>query len=236
MPSKKSEKAASSYAIRTASLLDLVRNALSRAGPSAYIFAVRQGDKYRLVLPGEKIGSLKIVYYFDTDKIAKFAIYSPFGESEKIEMKNSIDGEEHDYKSYKMQIMELLNNPFEGYFSAKSNASSKKAGGANPIIMKAKDYDSLVRQSLSFAAEDEKMGKIYYFESNGKGFLCSIEDFNDEEGTILYAEAENKNIFNFMRYNYISNRVESVNSLEGAAYTLLAVVRLAEPFPFFKPE
>ncbi len=236
MPNKKSVKHEANYcAIKTVSLLDLVRNSCSTSGSPVSIFAIRQKGSYRLILTGEKLGDLKILYYFDTDKIAKFIVYSPFGESEKLEMKDSIDNENHDYKSYKIQVIELLNDPFSECFSKKQKVKAHRPE-TKLLLLKVKEYDSLVRESLSIAAEDEKIGKVYYFESSGKGFICSLDHFDDADAAIVYSEAESKNIFSFMRYNYINNQVESVNSFEGATYTPLAVIRLAEPFPFFKPE
>jgi hypothetical protein len=231
MPKKKSKKTdVVTYVVKAASLLDLVRNACTISS-APLIFASKQGEKYRLMLTAERLNDARVLYYFDTDKIAKFCIYRPVGENESIEMKDSIDGEEHDYKTYKVQIMELLNNPFADYFGDKAPQSK-----TDLLIFKVKDYESIIRGSLSIAAESEKMGKVYYFENNGKKYICSFGEMDDSSNAVVYAEVGTQNLFNFIHYNYTNNKIEFLKALEGSTSVPLAVIRLAEPFPFFKPE
>ncbi|MEM3827268.1 MAG: hypothetical protein QXR58_01555 [Candidatus Micrarchaeaceae archaeon] len=231
MPTGKSKKSKFViYTIKTASLLDLVRNACTTS-IFPILFAVKYGDKYRIILMGERLDDSRVLYYYDSDKIAKFCVYVPVGEKESITLQNSIEESDHDYKTYKLQIMELANNPFETSFEKKPKELSNEL-----VVFKVKDYESLVRGALSAAAESEKMGKVYYFEDGGKNYLCSFDSMEDNAITVIYAESPLQNVFNFMRYDYSTNKLESLQALEGTTHAPLAIIKLAEPFPFFKPE
>ena len=224
---KKSKKEPlTQYQIRVKSLVDLARTACTFTS-SPLLFAVKEGKRYKLMLPGERIDDSSNIYTFETDELANFIVYSPAGESEKLELKNEVEVEQHDFKTYKIQVMELLNNPF---------ANKTADGKEKHLIFKVKDYNTLLKGMLSGAAQEDKMGRIYRFESGGKSYLCAFGTSYDGNVLILYAEADGANVFNFISYNLSSNKLEFLKSLNNTAYVSLAVVNLAEPFPFFKPE
>ncbi len=223
---KSEKKEITTYSVRLSSLTDLARAACTFS-PSPIIFAIKEKGGYKLMLPGERVDESSNVYTFETDKIANFCIYSPSGASEKLEFKDDIGTEQHDFKTYRIQMIELLNDPFKG---------RESDGKENLLLFKVKEPESLIKGMLSGVTQEEKMGRVYRFAHKGKEYLCAFNTAYDGSVLVLYAETKPANVFNFISYNYSSNKLEFMKSLENTAYVSLAVVNLAEPFPFFKPE
>lgn len=223
---KSKKKEITTYSVRLKSMEDMVRAACTFS-PSPIIFAVKERGAYTLMLPGERVDESSNIYTFETGKIANFCIYSPSGALEKLEFKDEVDMEQHDFKTYRIQIIELLNNPFKG---------RESDGKESLLLFKVRDPESLIKGMLAGVTQEEKMGRVYQFGHNGKKYLCAFNTAYDGSVLILYSEAKSANVFNFISYNYSSNKLEFLKSLENNAYVSLAVVNLAEPFPFFKPE
>lgn len=223
---KSKNETIATYPVRLKSMVDMARAACTFS-PSSIIFAIKEKNKYELILLGEKVGESSNVYTFETDKIANFCMYSPSGKLEKLEFKDEIEQELHDFKTYRIQMMELLNNPFKG---------RKSDGKENLLLFKVKDSEALIKGMLAGVSQDEKMARVYRFAHNSKEYLCAFSTAPDGSVLVLYSETDSANVFNFISYNYSNNKLEFLRSLENNAYVSLAVVNLAEPFPFFKPE
>ena len=143
-PKAKRESNPCAYYMELESPLDFARqNSSSSPG---HIKAIKEGGKYRLLTPGEKLGDLRIVYYSTIDRIGKFFVYKYTEDKENFEIKDSIINEQNDFKSYKAPIIEMLSNP---YLQAKD---FNKAGKI--ITVEIKDFETLVKSLASYTHED----------------------------------------------------------------------------------
>jgi hypothetical protein len=207
------------------SINDLARHSCSFSNAISTLFVVRIGEGFRLLSIGEKVGDANNVYYFDMEKVPKFIVYNPMGKEESITMEDGIGGDMQNFREYRIQLLELANNPF------------KEAKKASVIQFNVKDCDALIRGTLSKAAGDERFGTAYLFDCKGKRYLGVIESIDSNGNTaMMFNAVENNANFNFIRYNYANDKTERLVALEENLYNSLRVISLTSPFPFFKPE
>src|SRR5271155_3026743 len=87
---EKKKKIIHAYYLELESPLDLARQAFGLGAVS--IKAIKEGAKYRLLLTGEHIGEIRIIYYATVEKIGNFFVYhAGWSEQfERSEIKDSI--------------------------------------------------------------------------------------------------------------------------------------------------
>ena len=208
------------------SLQDLVRFNSTFSTELSHLYAVKErGGGYRIFVRGEKIGSCIVVYSFLSDSIKRYIIYGPHSSRrEEVQMVDEISKYLQDYKLYKTELIELLENPF-------AECKSQKV-----LVLKVTDYRSLVMKEVH-SSEEEKIGKVYLFVHKGKEYIGIFNFFHDDDVTVLlYAEAGGCAGKAFFRYNYISNTLELADSFVENQYPCVRIINLKEPFNFFRPE
>jgi hypothetical protein len=213
--------------MRLNSILDLARNACDFTSIIKPINALKEGRKYKLFTTGEKIGNVRILYYYDSDEIDQFCFYNPDEDSEeKLEMRSGASLETSDLKLYKIPLVELAKNPYIVKQDAKFEITQ----------VQVKDFGSLVKALLSrMGGEEEGTPSVYGFFSKGVHYIGSYELFY-ESGTrfFAYAKVNQKDLFCSISYNYTNGTVEPSKSFSGKSHLYTRVINIADPLPFFK--
>jgi hypothetical protein len=206
--------------VKTASLNDLVRNI---AGSRAYSMALKSGSSYRLLCEGEHLGECRLVYYFDSSKIARYLIYSADEEgNEKVEMVDDVTERNDHYKSQRIPIVEISKDPY---------SPLEKDDLKNVTLIGTKDMDSLVRAIVSDMEEDERP-KLYSFMAGKERIFGSFT--LTKHDTFVYAKASQKAQFSSISYDSVSDTIEFTNSFAGTSKLHIRIINLGEQPPFFK--
>src|SRR5271157_4335182 len=111
---QKKEKATTAIYAKLNSTLDLARSLCDFTGAVRSMAALREGKSYRLFSTGEKLGSIRMIYYCTAEKIGRFCVYAPgdIQQKEHLEMRDTI-GETQSFGSYNIPVIELENNPYK---------------------------------------------------------------------------------------------------------------------------
>lgn len=222
---KKEDKELYAYYIELESELDFARQAVD----SSNIKALKEGAKYRLIDPAEKLGDVRLVYYTMVPKVSNFLVYNPgySGSKEVYEIKDTI-AEHADYRSFRAPIVELVTNPYSEV------KDLKKAGKIMKVEVK--DYKALVKSVAGRARDEDTPSKLYAFFNGSDHILGTFEFFREGEIRIFaYAKTQPKEKFNALNYNYSSNLIQPVNSFmfPDNSSIYIRVINLKKPFPFF---
>ena len=225
-PKSERQKLCACY-IKLNSILDLARHTCDFTNMIRPINALKENGKYRLFSIGERVGSVRILYYYNSDRIDQFCFYNPNEDSEeKLEMKSGLSLETSDYKIYKIPLVELAKNPYTVKQDAKFEVTQ----------VQVKDFRSLVKALLSrMAGEENGTPKVYAFFSKGVHYIGSFELFYESGAKFFaYAKVVKKDIFCSMSYNYNDGSVEASKSFSGKSHIYVRVINIADPLPFFK--
>ncbi|MDE1870941.1 MAG: hypothetical protein KGI06_01750 [Candidatus Micrarchaeota archaeon] len=220
----KEEKDIYAYYIELDSPLDLARQVFDYT--PGHVKALKESGKYKLIFAGERLGDIRMIYYFQFESIGNFFVYTPGSDSmERFEMVDRIS-ESMDYRSYRAPIVELLSNPYT------EMKDLKKAGRI--ISIEAKDCNMLVRSIANSAHGDDSMPKMYAFFSGNDHIIGSFNFFHESGARIFtYSKTEIKEKFSTLRYNYTNDSIESANSFTEKAGIYIRVINLKKQFPFF---
>ncbi len=207
------------------SLRDLVRLGSTFTPQLSYLYGMKAGKGNILFLKGEKIGDSMTVYFCTVDGIKPYLLYGPHSANkEELLMVNDITKYAEDYKMYKAQVVELLDNPF-------SEGKKQKV-----LLLKTADYRPLVKRGVRVGG-GERPGKVYSFVYKGKEYVGLFDFFHDENvTTFLYAEAKGCHGKGFFRYNYTTDTLAVADCFSDSQYPCVRIINLAAPFSFFKPE
>jgi hypothetical protein len=226
MPKKKEDKPVAYY-IRLNSLLDLARHVCDFTNAVRPINAIDEDGKHRLFSIGERIGDIRILYYYDSDKMGQFCFYNPGEDAEeRLELKSGADFEASDLKLYKIPLIELMKNPYP----------MKKKAKFEVMQVRVKDFRSLVKALLSKSTEDDSgTPEVYGFFDKGVHYIGSYDLFYEHGAEFFaYAKVDQKETFCSISYDYTNGLVETSRSFSGKSHMYVRVINLAEPFPFFK--
>ncbi len=220
----KADKNIHAYYVELESPLDLGRQVFDYT--SRYIEAIKDKGKYTVFSVGEKIGDIRLVYYFKTDKISDFFVYTPESDhSEKYEITDKLPSQA-DYKSYRAPIVEILSNP---YTEVKN---LKKAGKI--IKIEAKDSNAFIKSLVGHSSDNDSPQKLYSFYENSNHIIGTFEFFHESGAKIFtYAKIGIKEKFSALRYDYIKDSIEAANSFTEKSAVYIRVINLKKPFPFF---
>ena len=222
---KKQNNKISVTTVRLSSLRDLMRFGSTFASQLSYVYAMKKGTTYTLFLKGEKIGDSLTIYSSEAESIKRYILYGPHSaHREELLMTDDVSKYAQDYKMYKAQVIELLDNPF-------SEVKKQKV-----LLLKVADYRPLVKRQVQ-TGDDDIPGKVYSFEYKGKGYIGVFNFFRDDEiSTFMYAEASGCHGKGFFRYDYTTDLLEVADCFTDTQYPCVRIINLAEPFNFFKPE
>ena len=130
--SKKGEKERGLYAyyVELESELDFARHMFGYS-PYSHINAIKEGGKYRLLSFGERLKSVRMIYYTTTSALSNLFVYIPAEQPERFEMRDKLSPNA-DFNSYKAPIVELLSNPYSEVKDLKKAGSVIKVGIKDP--------------------------------------------------------------------------------------------------------
>ncbi len=183
----------------------------------------KKGDSFILSVPGEKFDDFWILYLVSTEKRGEFCVYSPKNE-DSVESCMLADSriESHGYRMLNIPILEMDRNLLD----------QRKKDAADIKIIRVKEPGKLLKSYLiDIESSGGGMDRIYQFTHMGKRFI-GLFWFKD---ALLYSEVREHYKSSFIRYNVENDILEESNAVMDTA-AQLAVINLAEPFPFFMPE
>lgn len=221
---EKKDKTIHAYYLELESPLDLARQAFGLGAAS--IKAIKDAQKYRLLLTGEHIGEIRIIYYATVEKIGNFFVYhAGWSEQyERSEIKDSIISDQSDYKSYKAPIVELLSLPY------KEEKSFEKAGKI--LLIEAKDWKTMVK-AVAGSAQEDSLPKLYAFYKGSDHIIGTFDFFKEGVKVFTYAKTSIKEKFGALSYSYPTDTITPVNAFAEKSETYIRVINLKKPFPFF---
>lgn len=213
------------YYIELESSLDFARHLFSYG--SGHVKAIKEGNKYKFLSTGEKMGDLRLVYYSIIDRIGNFFVYDPGSESkEKFEIKDKVTSELNDYKAYKAPIIELLSNP---YIEEKEFKKAEKV-----TKVEIKEFENLIRSLVSYIHDEESPPRLYGFFDKNQYIIGTFELFHESGAKIFtYAKINTKERFSALRYDYTNDTITPTDSFEQKSAVYIRVINLKKQFPFF---
>jgi hypothetical protein len=229
MKKKQTSKGIKAKFVKVASIEDIARLACDFSNRISPIFCTREKGRTVLMCPAEKAGGAVNVYTFEGSGIKNYLVYDPSGEDrDKVESKEELAEDIHNFKVYKISVVELSTIPF---------ITKKPKKKAEIKMCRVQDYMKMVRLLINRFDGDDKPGKVYAFMAKGQQYLCSFEILGTEEEQIaVYAKVPYNIKRNFLVYDYTKDRVSEADTLMNNVYPHVRIINLAEAFDFFKPE
>lgn len=218
------------YYVGLNSLLDFGRQMASFGGNARHTNAIKKGDKYRIFTIGEKINNVRLLYYFDVDDIASFAVYNPGVDSkESFQMRDTAGNLASAYQLYRSPIVEVAKNPYKVKDSAK--------GMDKVELVEVKDYKGMVKALVNSATMSESPASVYAFFYKSAHYIGTFELFHESGSKVFaYARLDTAKTFISLGYNYNEGSVSVSDTFGERSSFYVSVVNLADTPPFFKPQ
>ncbi len=227
MPKRDKPKGKGILYVRVATLTDLARYAYNFDFSSKSLILSRSGGHARLLALGESIKESVIAYFIDAEgeqSFVKYSFPSSADQRETARLSGAAEGSEKDY----INIFAVDLGAFR----------ELKAPGKDDVVqIKMGSAEDLVHATIKKSVREESFATLYAFEAKGKRFICGfdlIDELTDDRKTFYYAETKDKGKGGFAKYSYSSNTFEFAETVGEHSYIYIKIVRLAEPFPFFK--
>ncbi len=211
--------------VKLKSIEDLARLRCPFNGLIKTIYAIKLKDKYRLLIFGEKINEIKNIYYYDTDKINDFGIYSIEQNKEKFEFSDKLTNDFDEHKKSKFLIIEIENK----FKEMKSKKQYK--------LIKVKKYEAMIKKLMLKSIETELIQKVYVFNYKKNNIIGSFNLFNEEIFSYSIIKDLNENLC-FFKYNFSEDSLKATNYINDIPINIayVKIINLSKPFDFFKPE
>ena len=216
------------HPIRVSSQLDLARYLCDFTPGAMPLFALKEGNKYRLFAEGEKINDTHIIYYTESDRVGRYCVYTPPSASAKESLEITDRRSEPDYRVYRLDMVEFLTKPYMEKRLHKDEIAFLRVSDPRPIIT------SLMHKGIS----NETIDKVYAFRHNGETFIGTFDLMADkaEPTWFVFAKFDMDGAHGFFRYSTQADKVEPTDAPFDNQYFYVRIVNLAEPLPGFRPE
>jgi hypothetical protein len=224
MPSKKGKEKKTFRALylKLESINDLARN---MAGEKSYLLAAKEGNSYKLMCEGERIGEGKIIYCLNAKSIGRYLIYSAEeGAGEKVEMVDDVTQRADHYKSQRIPIIEIAKDPYSPM--GKDDLKEIK-------MVEVKDPNALVRALINTMGEEE-LPRLVSFPVGKERIMGTLALLEGGDKAFAYSKAKPKEKFSNISYDYNSDTLEYTNLVGGTSKINTRVINLAESPLFFK--
>ena len=227
MPQKNKPKGKGILYIKLSSMVDLARYAYNFDFSSKSLILYKNGGTARLVALGECIKENVIAYYINIDtqhSFIKYTFPSSMGQTETAHFSERVDGSEKDF-------INIFNVDLSSFKEVKG------FGKGDVLQIRVSSDRDLVHAMIKKSVREESFATLYEFEAKGKRFISGfdlIDELSDDRKTFYYAETKDKSRGGFAKYSYSSNTFEFAETVGEHSYIYIKIVKLAEPFPFFK--
>ncbi len=178
----------------------------------------------RLIALGERVGETQIAYYSAVKESGSVIMYEPASEGSKERAAFTARTDLPNKQYISVMRADL------GRFSTASTIDPKGVQ-----LVNVHDPTDLVGAVIRNASHDERLAHLYAFGSGGDVTLAAfdvISALSNDRLAFFYVRAGRSKLGNFARYDYRSNVLDYVNTMEGHAYMYAKIINLAEPFPF----
>ena len=230
MPKQKKPSGKSIYYVKAASLLDLARLAAG-FGQQAEVFMCRQGSRCRLFVIAENLGDIAFAPYVDVDAKdieGKNLLMYSYSSDAHQENATFIARAPEQNSSHYANIIDLDISTFK---------SAKKIDRKSLAFVRINRMEDLAKSVISRSMQGDRMESAYCFTYKGKKVMGAFELFDQlSYGTKIfyYCFVEHGEVAPFVRYNYLTNRVDFSKEVGDHSYIYAKVVALDEPMPSFK--
>lgn len=204
--------------VDTASVMDLARLACRVENP--FVYAVKEGTGYSLLLPAERAGKVLLVFRARSEAIARYGSYSRF-EPESFKLHTS--ARDLDLQSQKAHIIELGGSPF--------SATSQKP---DVPLIRVMDHTDLVREQVYRSVEEQATQVIYSFTEKGKRVVGVLAQADHDTQVFAYALVPEAGESGFFRYSYAQDSVTMEKGVARTSDMYVPIINLKQKFTFFK--
>ncbi len=221
----KPQKSNSILYVKLASLDDLCRYASNFDYTASNIISVKSSNSHSLIVFGEHLEGAVVAYYINTPSAERMICYtypSSISQSENSHFVTEMGSPPNHF----MNILDIDGK------NLKKNTKAPKV----PIV-KVGSVDELVIAVIRKGIANECFAQMYSFNNGKNTVFCAfdiLEELSEGPTTLYYAVSNKNQNAGFARYKYTENKVDFTGYMGEHSYMYAKIIKLAEPFPFFK--